>query len=168
MSVRIYVGNLPRDLERSELEAVFAEAGDSVNAKLVTDRKTGKCRGFAFVTVQTDELADALIERFNGISVKDSTIKLEKANPREAKAGSNEPAPRRSTAASGSGGGAGGAGGGAGGSAGGSAGGGVRKSSKGPRVISSDPIGATAQPDPRWAQELEKLKALLNTQGAAS
>jgi RNA recognition motif-containing protein len=150
MSVRIYVGNLPRDLERTELEAVFAEAGDSVNAKLVTDRKTGKCRGFAFVTVQTDEQADALIEKFNGISVKENTIKLEKANPRDAKAGSNDAPPRRNAA-----------------TGGGSSAGGARKGNKGPRVISSDPIGA-AQPDPRWAQELEKLKALLNAQGAAS
>lgn len=154
MSVRIYVGNLPRDLEREELEAVFSEAGESVSAKLVTDRKTGKCRGFAFVTVQTDEQADALIEKFNGIAVKDSTIKLEKANPRDAKSPSNEAPPRRQSSAASSGGGGGNSGG--------------RKSnSKGPRVISSDPIAA-AQPDPRWAQELEKLKELLNAQGAAS
>jgi RNA recognition motif-containing protein len=152
MSVRIYVGNLPRDLEREELEALFAEAGDSVSAKLVTDRKTGKCRGFAFVTVQTDEQADALIEKFNGLTVKDSAIKLEKANPRDAKAPTNEAPSRRSNAASSNSG----------------SGNSTRKSSnKGSRVISSDPIDA-AQPDPRWAQELEKLKALLSAQGAAS
>lgn len=139
MSVRVYIGNLPRDIEQAELDAVFAEASD-VSAKLVTDRKTGKSRGFAFATVASDEQADALIERFNGTEVQGSALKLEKAQPRERdnEGGNNR---RRS-------------------------GGGNdnrRSGSKSaPRVISSGPEGF--QPDPRWAQELEKLKELLAAQ----
>ncbi|MEO0948519.1 MAG: RNA-binding protein, partial [Cyanobacteria bacterium J06641_5] len=57
MSVRLYVGNLPKEnVERQDLQAVFADAGDAVSIKVIKDRKTGKCRGFAFVTVETDEL----------------------------------------------------------------------------------------------------------------
>lgn len=47
MSVRLYIGNLPKeDIERQELQAVFAEEGDDVTTKVIKDRKTGKCRGF--------------------------------------------------------------------------------------------------------------------------
>ena len=53
MSVRLYIGNLPRELEREEFEAVFSEDVDNiVSVKLIADRKTGKCRGFGFVTSQ--------------------------------------------------------------------------------------------------------------------
>lgn len=137
MSVRVYIGNLPRDIEQAELDAVFAEAGE-VSAKLVTDRKTGKSRGFAFATVASDEQADALIERFNGTEVQGSALKLEKAQPRERDndGGNNR---RRSGGTD------------------------NRRSGKSaPRVISSGPEGF--QPDPRWAQDLEKLKELLAAQ----
>jgi RNA recognition motif-containing protein len=90
MSIRLYVGNLPEDLSRQELEAVFAEEGDAVSTKIITDRKTGKCRGFGFVTVKTDELADQLIEKFNGFSLKDTAIKIEKALPRAKEKGEED------------------------------------------------------------------------------
>ena len=65
MSIRLYVGNLPKsDVERDELQTVFAEAGDLVSVIVIKDRKTGKCRGFGFVTVETDEQADQIIEKY--------------------------------------------------------------------------------------------------------
>jgi len=71
MSVRLYFGNLPRDLEREAFEAIFTEDTDNlVSVKLISDRKTGKCRGFGFVTAKTDEIADALVEKYNGFSLK--------------------------------------------------------------------------------------------------
>ena len=83
MSVRLYVGNLPKELDRKELEALFAEEfGDNASTKLITDRKTGKCRGFAFVTVKTSEQADQVLEKFNGYVFKESPLKIEKALPR--------------------------------------------------------------------------------------
>ena len=67
MSIRLYIGNLPKEvMERQELQDVFKEEGDSVTTKLITDRKTGKCRGFGFVTVKNDEQADQIIEKYNG------------------------------------------------------------------------------------------------------
>jgi RNA recognition motif-containing protein len=149
MSIRIYVGNLPKEFEREELEAVFAEFDESASTKVITDRKTGKCRGFGFVTVKTDEQADLLIEKFNGFMFKDTELKLEKALPRAK--GSEEGAP---TAAP--------------------VGGGAAKRSKSSTANNSNKsrrpaIADTAesesvQPDPRWAQDLEKLKQLLAAQ----
>lgn len=78
MSVRLYIGNLPKELERKELQDVFAEEGDTVSAKVITDRKTGKCRGFGFVTVQTDEVADQIVEKYNGVMFRENALKMKK------------------------------------------------------------------------------------------
>lgn len=154
MSVRLYVGNLPKeDVNRDELHAVFAEAGDSVSTKVIKDRKTGKCRGFAFVTVPTDELADQIIEKFNGQTFKDTTLKIEKALPRSKnqeeeespapKAASSNPPTRR----------------------GGNNNKKQRRSSSG-TTTSSSPDAGGIQPDPRWAADLAKLKELLSAQAS--
>ena len=151
MSVRLYVGNLPKELERQELESVFAEcAEDLVSVKLISDRKTGKCRGFGFVTVKTDEQADAIVEKFNGYVLQESSLKIEKALPRsKSKAGdgantSDGPDTSSNSSASSS----------------------TRrnKGNRNRRGGSSPAETEAAQPDPRWAQELEKLKELLAAQ----
>lgn len=91
MSVRLYVGNLPKEpIERQALQAVYAELGETVTTKVIKDRKTGKCRGFAFVTVPTDEMADQFIEKYNGQSFMDSPLKIEKALPRTKGKGKEE------------------------------------------------------------------------------
>ena len=52
MSIRLYVGNLPKEnIERQTLEELFIDAGETISIKVIKERKTGKCRGFAFVTV---------------------------------------------------------------------------------------------------------------------
>ena len=157
MSVRLYVGNLPKeDVNRDELHAVFAEVGDSVSAKVIKDRKTGKCRGFAFVTVPTDELADEIIEKFNGYTFKDTTLKIEKALPRSKsqeeeesaapKAASSSPPTRRS---------------------GGNNNKKQRRSPSGTTTTSSSSSDSGGiQPDPRWAADLAKLKELLSAQAS--
>ena len=160
MSIRLYIGNLPKELERQELDAVFSDVEDiSLSTKIITDRKTGKCRGFGFVTVQTDDHADQIIEKFNGITLKDSVIKIEKALPRskggKAEGGEEEFEAQESgdTPPSSSGSGAS-----------------SRKKSKAKRGGSSNTSttksseSGTFQPDPRWASKLEQLKELLATQ----
>ena len=149
MSIRLYVGNLPKDLERQELEAVFAEFDDSVSTKVITDRKTGKCRGFGFVTVKNDEQADQLIEKFNGFMLKDSEIKIEKALPRskgKSEDGSEQPVSAPASASGNRR----------------NKGGNNNKARKTTTSTDSDSV----QPDPRWAQDLEKLKQLLAAQAA--
>ncbi|WP_088890585.1 RNA recognition motif domain-containing protein [Leptolyngbya ohadii] len=148
MSVRLYVGNLPKELERQELESVFSEFDDSISTKVITDRKTGKCRGFGFVTVKSEEQADEVIEKFNGYQMGDTAIKIERAQPRaKGKEEGAEQAPQSSGTSSNR-----------------------RNASKGNnnnksrKVASTDP--EAVQPDPRWAQDLEKLKQLLAAQAA--
>jgi len=154
MSVRLYVGNLPEELSRQELEAVFAEAGDSISTKIITDRKTNKCRGFGFVTVQSEEQADEIIEKYNGLPLKENVLKVERAQPRakdkadDAINGNNNDAPVVSSPATG------------GRRKGSNSNNKARRSTGSSTQTESDSV----QPDPRWAQELEKLKQLLATQ----
>ncbi|HEY9636517.1 MAG TPA: RNA-binding protein [Coleofasciculaceae cyanobacterium] len=157
MSIRLYIGNLPKEeVNRDELQAVFADAGDSVSTKVIKDRKTGKCRGFGFVTVPTDEQADALIEKYNGHVFKDSPLKIEKALPRSKSQEEEEAAPRSS--------------GGSTSSAPVRRGGGNKKSKRSGSSSSSTSSTDTGsfQPDPRWAGELAKLKEILSAQASNS
>ncbi len=82
MTVRIYVGNLPEDVDKKELDALFREAQDIQSLKLITNRKTNKCRGFGFITVKTEAEADSLVSRFNGQPFREQPLKVEKALPR--------------------------------------------------------------------------------------
>jgi RNA recognition motif-containing protein len=169
MSIRLYVGNLPAELDRQALEKIFNESGDSVSLKVITDRKTGKCRGFGFVTVGSDEVADTVIEKFNGYDFNGAVLKLEKALPRtkgKGEDGSDEEGssddsvkaegePTTSVAAP------------------------VKaaakrkkrsnnKKSTGSSSSSSSSSSEAHQPDPRWASDLERLKQqLLEAQGVA-
>jgi RNA recognition motif-containing protein len=157
MSVRLYIGNLPKEeIDRQDLQAVFAEEGDAVTTKLIKDRKTGKCRGFGFLTVNNDEQADQIIEKYNGQMFKDTPIKLEKALPRTKgeegeeqapKAAASSPTPssnkesnRRDKGSKKS------------------------KRSSGGRESNTNTDSDAIRPDPRWASELEKLKQMLAAQ----
>jgi RNA recognition motif-containing protein len=176
MSIRLYVGNLPKsDVEREELQTVFAEAGDLVSVKVIKDRKTGKCRGFGFVTVETDEQADQIIEKYNGAMFQEQPIKIEKALPKakgqededgeggestEPREPSTVPKPNLSNKGSG------GATGTPRRSSGGKKGGRKEgtKSTSG-NVYNSNASTESFQPDPRWAGKLAELKDKLAQSG---
>lgn len=154
MSIRLYIGNLPKEeVNRDELQAIFAEAGDSVSTKVIKDRKTGKCRGFGFVTVPTDEMADSLIEKFNGHMFKDSALKIEKALPRSKSQQQDEDeAPQKERTAN---------------SAPPVRKGGNKKSKQrggSQTTTSTSSESGGIQPDPRWAADLARLKELLSAQ----
>ncbi len=154
MSVRLYIGNLPKEeIERQELQDVFAEEGDSVTTKLIKDRKTGKCRGFGFLTVNNDEQADQIIEKYNGLMFKDSPIKLEKALPRNKGEDGEEQSSNKSSNASSSNHKEGKKGSKK-----------SRRSGGGSKDSSSAGDSDAVRPDPRWASELEKLKEMLAAQ----
>ena len=146
MTVRLYVGNLPKEsVDRDSLQAVFTDAGEVVSTKVIKDRKTGKCRGFAFVTVPSDEVADAMIEKCNGQSFMDSPLKIEKAMPREKSKGAEDDANGSASAATTP-------------SKSSKKGGKKRPRSQGSNSHNS---GDSFQPDPRWAGELAKLREML-------
>ncbi|MDJ0572992.1 MAG: RNA-binding protein [Pleurocapsa sp. MO_192.B19] len=141
MSIRLYVGNLPKEeIDRDALANMFTEEGQQVSTKVIKDRKTGKCRGFAFVTVESDEVADKFIEKYNGQSFMDSSLKIEKALPRSkgdeggASAEAGE-APKRK--------------------------GGNNNNKRSKKQSSTQKQQGSIQPDPRWADELAKLKEML-------
>ena len=142
MSIRLYVGNLPKEeIDRDSLAAMFAEEGEQISTKVIKDRKTDKCRGFAFVTVENDEAADRFIEKYNGKPFMESPLKIEKALPRSkgeeggAPAAEANNAPKRKNN---------------------KRSGGNKKSNS-----SSQKQQGSIQPDPRWADELAKLKEML-------
>jgi hypothetical protein len=176
MSVRLYVGNLPKEsVERQSLQDLFVDLAEVITIKIIKDRKTNKCRGFAFVTVPTDEIADQFIEKYNGLEFIDGTLKIEKALPRvkgkgkeeeeglvteelenteqtedSAKAEVTKPSPangerKKSNKKQ-------------------RPPRGQQKQSEGAKSYSSD--DGSIQPDPRWASELAKLKDMLSTQTA--
>ncbi|MBE9210015.1 RNA-binding protein [Nostoc sp. LEGE 06077] len=159
MSVRLYIGNLPKEeIDRQDLQAVFAAEGDAVTTKLIKDRKTGKCRGFGFLTVNNDEQADQIIEKYNGQMFKDTPIKLEKALPRTKGDEGEEQAPTKAvthsspTPSSNKD------------SSRREKGSKKSKRSSGSRESSTSTESDAIRPDPRWASELEKLKQMLAAQ----
>ena len=141
MSVRLYVGNLPRSFDAQELEALFASVGEGIRFKAVQDRETGAGRGFGFANVDDEKVADAVIEQLNGREFGGNSLRIERSERRDARpaAGDRRPggAPTSQVA---------------------------RKAVN--KVVHSDTVQEDA-PDPRWAGELAKLKSLLDNQKAA-
>jgi RNA recognition motif-containing protein len=82
MSTNIYVGNLSYDTTEDTLRTLFAEFGEVEAARVITDRYTGRSRGFAFVEFTTQEAADAAMEALNGQSVDGREIRVDKAKPK--------------------------------------------------------------------------------------
>jgi len=88
MGTRVYVGNLPFDMDQSALRALFEEGGRLVaDVKIITDRDTGRPRGFAFVEMESQSDAQAAIQALNGRQVGGRSLTVNEAK---------EQAPRRS------------------------------------------------------------------------
>lgn len=87
MSVRLYVGNLPFSITEQELEELFSQSGQVESANVVTDRDTGRSRGFAFVEMDTREAADAAIQALNGVEIAGRTLTVNEARPKESRGG---------------------------------------------------------------------------------
>ncbi|XP_020275448.1 RNA-binding protein CP33, chloroplastic [Asparagus officinalis] len=73
---RLYVGNLPYSMTSSELAEIFGQAGTVESAEIVYDRVTDRSRGFAFVTMASNDDAKAAIRMFNGTQVGGRTVKV--------------------------------------------------------------------------------------------
>lgn len=81
--MNIFVSNLSFRLNNDELKNVFDEFGEVTSAKIVTDRETGRSRGFGFVEMSNDSEANIAIETLNGKEVKGRNISVSVAKPRE-------------------------------------------------------------------------------------
>jgi cold-inducible RNA-binding protein len=81
MTEKVYVGNLSYNTTEGTLRTLFAEYGEIESVNLITDRDTGRPKGFAFVEMSTEQAAEAAISALNGTSVDDREIKVDKAKP---------------------------------------------------------------------------------------
>lgn len=116
MQHKLYVGNLSYGTTEDDLQDLFSQAGTVSSVALITDRDTGRSKGFAFVEMGSAAEAQTAINMFNNTQFQDRTINVSIARPREERPGGR--------GGGGGGGGYGGGGGGYGGGGGGGYGGG--------------------------------------------
>jgi RNA recognition motif-containing protein len=81
----LYVGNLPFSVTEQELEDLFSQSGQVESTNIVTDRDTGRSRGFAFVEMDTREAADAAIQALNGFEIDGRSLTVNEARPKESR-----------------------------------------------------------------------------------
>lgn len=82
MSTNLFVGNLTFGTTNGELEAMFAAYGDVTRAQVITDRDTGRSRGFGFVEMASNDAAEKAISSLDGKDVSGRQIKVNVAKPR--------------------------------------------------------------------------------------
>jgi len=83
MGTKLYVGNLSFNTTENELQELFSQAGTVQEVSLMQDKFTGKSRGFAFVTMGSDEDAQNAISKLNGQTVEGRALTVNEARPRE-------------------------------------------------------------------------------------
>ncbi len=84
---KLYVGNLPFNTQESEVRDMFSEYGSVDDVKIITDRETGRSRGFAFVQMGNDSEADAAMEGLNGKDMNGRALVVNEAREREPRSG---------------------------------------------------------------------------------
>lgn len=83
MGKKLFVGNVPYSVTEDELKEVFSEAGQVESVAIITDKMTGRPRGFVFVEMSTDEEAAKAVELLNGKEVGGRELNVNEARPRE-------------------------------------------------------------------------------------
>jgi RNA recognition motif-containing protein len=87
MGKNIYVGNLSFDTTSGRLQELFEAYGEVTSANVITDRDTGRSRGFGFVEMATEEAASAAIAALDGQDVDGRNLKVNEARPRAPRSG---------------------------------------------------------------------------------
>jgi RNA recognition motif-containing protein len=82
VDIRIYVGNLAKSTVEDEIKALFVQEGEVTKVDLVKDRDSGQSKGFAFVTMTSQESADKAIAKYNGYTLAGNALKVNVAKPR--------------------------------------------------------------------------------------
>ena len=83
MEAKLYVGNLPYSARDDSLQELFSQAGSVVSANVITDRESGRSKGFGFVEMSSSEEAEKAIQMFNGYSLEGRDLRVNLARPRE-------------------------------------------------------------------------------------
>jgi RNA recognition motif-containing protein len=81
--MNIYVGNLSYGMSEDELREAFAAYGDVASVKILTDRETGRSRGFGFVEMPNQSEGEAAVTQLNGKDVGGRALRVNEARPRE-------------------------------------------------------------------------------------
>jgi cold-inducible RNA-binding protein len=84
---KLFVGNLSFNTTENDLQDTFSAHGTVTEANLITDRETGRARGFGFVTMSSDEEANKAVEALNGAELDGRTLTVNIARPREERSG---------------------------------------------------------------------------------
>ena len=82
MGKNLYVGNLPYEVTEEMLKKNFEEIGECISVKLITDRDTGRSKGFGFVEMARDEDAQEAIKKLNGAELQGRRLTVNEARPR--------------------------------------------------------------------------------------
>ena len=88
MNTNLYVGNLPYNASEQDLIELFGQVGEVVSAQVISDRETGRSRGFGFVKMATSQEAQNAIEQFNEQEFMGRRLLVNEARPRERDGGS--------------------------------------------------------------------------------
>ena len=81
--MRLYVGGLPYQTTEQDLIDLFEQAGHVIEASVITDRDTGRSKGFGFVEMSDEQAARSAIEQLNGTSIGDRSITVNEARERQ-------------------------------------------------------------------------------------
>lgn len=81
MGKKLYVGNLSYDIDSATLEEMFTSHGTVESVNIITDRSTGRCKGFGFVEMSSDEEAQAAIAALDGQDCGGRVIRVNEAKP---------------------------------------------------------------------------------------
>ena len=84
MEKRLFVGNLPFSVGDDELESAFAAHGTVVSAVVICDRESGRSRGFGFVEMETEEMAEAAVSALDGFEMDGRRLRVNVAQPKRA------------------------------------------------------------------------------------
>ena len=87
MGNKLYVGNLPFSATDDSLRELFAQSGSVNSATIITDRDTGRSKGFGFVEMSSDQEASDAITKFNGTNFEGRTITVNEARPKAPREG---------------------------------------------------------------------------------
>lgn len=87
MSSKIYVGGLPYATTDAQLQEVFSAHGTVESARVITDKFSGRSRGFGFVEMSSDEEAQKAIQALNGTELDGRTLTVNEARPQEKRSG---------------------------------------------------------------------------------
>lgn len=82
MSKKLFVGNLPFDVNDADLATVLGVAGTVESAKIVVNKKTGRSKGYGFVEMATEELAQEAVTKFEGATLNERAITVQIASPK--------------------------------------------------------------------------------------